>query len=76
MSDLRTISTFRTGQIAAVVGVATKTVSNWIDKGLLPGFRLPDSTDRRVTRENLEHFLKERGLYYALEKITRRTNEA
>ncbi len=50
---------FTTGQIAKLYGVATRTVNKWIDAGLLLSYRLPSSTDRRITRANLVRFLKQ-----------------
>ena len=53
---------FTTGQVARLMGVATRTVSKWVDGGLLKGYRLPDVTgkrksrDRRVERADLERF--------------------
>lgn len=52
-----------TGDVARICEVATHTVTNWIDSGLLPGFRVPGSRDRRVTVDSLEPFLREHGLW-------------
>lgn len=46
-----------TGDIARICKVAPRTVSKWIDKGTLRGYRLPDSQDRRVTRADLDEFM-------------------
>lgn len=51
-----------TGQIAALCGVAPRTVSKWIDTGLLKGFRLPGSLDRRVMLADLEAFVEAHGM--------------
>lgn len=45
-----------TGQIATLLGVAPKTVSKWVDSGLLKGFRLPGSMDRRILKIDLDTF--------------------
>lgn len=40
------------GEVASMLGVAVRTVSDWIDEGHLAGWRLPGGTrDRRTTRE-------------------------
>lgn len=51
-----------TGKIAKLCGVAPRTASKWIDTGLLKGFRVPGSKDRRVLRTDLEAFAKEHGM--------------
>ena len=51
------IEAFRTGQVAKVCKVATQTVVRWIDSGLLCGYRIPGSKDRRVTRAKLIEFM-------------------
>jgi excisionase family DNA binding protein len=48
---------YTTGQVAKIVGCASRTVLTWIDTGRLKGFRLPGCTDRRVTRADLIAFL-------------------
>lgn len=59
---------FTTGQIAKVCRVAARTVSKWIDSGDLPGYRIPGSLDRRVSREDLLQFLERNGMkLYELE---------
>lgn len=50
---------FTTGAVAKLLGVAPRTVSKWFDRGLLAGYRLPGSRDRRVTREALEQFARQ-----------------
>lgn len=50
---------FTTGQVAKICQVAPATVNRWFDKGMLKGFRVPGSRDRRVPRENLIRFCKE-----------------
>jgi two-component system, OmpR family, response regulator RpaA len=53
---------FTTGRIAKGCMVAQRTVSRWIDSGLLKGYRIPGSHDRRVTRAELLRFLAEYGM--------------
>lgn len=48
---------FTTGRIAKLMGVAPRTVAKWFDRGELVGYRLPGSTDRRVTLEQFQVFL-------------------
>lgn len=52
-------TTYTTGQIGRLLGVAPRTVSLWIDKGQLPGYRIPGSQDRRVTEEDLVRFARQ-----------------
>ncbi len=50
---------YTTGQVAKICNVSANTVSKWFDSGLLRGYRVPDSRDRRIPREHLIRFLKE-----------------
>lgn len=50
---------YTTGQIAKICGCAPRTVSKWIDRGKLNGFKLPMSDDRRVGRGDLIRFLRD-----------------
>lgn len=58
---LRGKRSFSTSDVGFLCGVSSKTVSTWIDNGVLPGLRLPGKTDRRVPRGTLVAFLRERG---------------
>jgi DNA-binding transcriptional MerR regulator len=52
---------YTTGYIAKICRVSTRTVINWIDSGLMEGYRIPGRNDRRyrrVTEANLLLFLK------------------
>jgi two-component system, OmpR family, response regulator RpaA len=53
---------FTTGQVAKICRVARRTVSKWFDTGLLKGYLIPGSQDRRIPREQLIKFLKEHGM--------------
>lgn len=53
---------FTTGKIAKVCRVSARTVSKWIDSGLLKGWRLPGGVDRRVARSELVAFLARHGM--------------
>jgi excisionase family DNA binding protein len=54
--------TFTPGEIAKICSVAPRTVSKWFDSGLLRGYRIPGSKERRIPREQLIKFLKEHGM--------------
>ena len=47
-----------TGDVAKICNVAHRTVSKWFDSGILAGYRIPGSRDRRIPLEDLIHFLK------------------
>lgn len=51
-----------TGQAAKYAGVATQTLSRWIDKGILPGWRVPFSRHRRVKACDLVSVLEQHGM--------------
>lgn len=53
---------FSTGQIARMLNVAPRTVTKWFDKKMMDGYRIPGSTDRRVTAVALLSFLRSNGL--------------
>ncbi len=48
-------------EVAELVGVSARTVSNWIRDGHLKAFRTPGGHSR-VAEEDLQGFLKERGI--------------
>ena len=47
-----------TGDVAKICNVAGRTVSKWFDSGLLKGYRMPGSKDRRIPVEELTRFMK------------------
>lgn len=48
----------RTGEVARICRVSPRTVSGWIDSGLLPGWRIPGTGgDRRTSRGTLLEFM-------------------
>lgn len=51
-----------TGQVASLCGTSSRTVTKWTDTGLLPHFRLPGTTDRRIYPEDLEAFCLSQGM--------------
>jgi two-component system response regulator RpaA len=48
---------YRTGEIAKMFRVSAHTVAKWVDTGLLKGYRLPGSQDRRIKADDLREFL-------------------
>lgn len=60
---------YTTGQIAKMCSVAPRTVTKWIDKGVLKGYRLPLSKDRRVSHEDLYAFMRSNGLEHLMPKM-------
>jgi len=53
-----------TGEVARICNVAHRTVSKWFDKGLLKGYRLPLSKNRRIRPTELRAFMKKYGIPY------------
>ena len=52
---------YTTGQVATLCRVAPRTVSKWMDRGQLGGYRIPSVTgegDRRIPRDELIRFMK------------------
>ena len=47
-----------TGQVARVFSVNINTVIKWFDDGKLEGFRLPQSSERRIYRESVIEFMR------------------
>lgn len=62
MSSVAIAKDLTTGQISKITGNAPRTVSNWIDSGLLKGYRVPSSKDRRVRPDDLVDFLRRNGM--------------
>jgi excisionase family DNA binding protein len=51
-----------TGEVAKICNVAPRTVSKWFDTGVLKGYRIPGSKDRRIPVSQLVRFMKEHGI--------------
>lgn len=51
-----------TGQVASLAQVATRTVSKWFDSGILKGWKVPGSNDRRFLVQDVARFFYERGI--------------
>jgi len=46
------------GEVAKICNVAHRTVQKWFDRGILNGYRLPGSGDRRIPVNELVSFMK------------------
>jgi len=53
---------YTTGEVAKICNVAPRTVSKWFDTGVLKGYRIPGSKDRRIPVSQLVRFMKEHGI--------------
>lgn len=53
---------FSMGQLARIFGVAARTVSKWVDSGEMRGYRIPGSSDRRVTLAEAVRFSREHNI--------------
>jgi len=53
---------FTTGEAAAICHVTARTVAKWFDSGMLKGYRIPGSQERRIPREQLVRFLRDNGV--------------
>lgn len=51
-----------TGEVAKICNVALRTVSKWFDTGVLKGYRIPGSKDRRIPVSQLLRFMKDHGI--------------
>ena len=47
-----------TGDVARICHVAPRTVHKWFDTGLLKGYRIPGSRDRRIPIAELKWFME------------------
>lgn len=50
------------GDLAAILHLAPRTVAHLIDSGLLKGYELPDVNGRRVSRETAVTFMRKHGM--------------
>ena len=46
-----------TGDVAKICNVSSRMVQKWFDQGLLKGYKLPASKDRRILLEELKEFM-------------------
>lgn len=65
-----------TGDVSIVCNVAPRTVSKWIDTGVLKGYKIPNSADRRVTRDSLRQFIVDNDMDVPLVDINGLTQDA
>jgi hypothetical protein len=50
------------GEVAQICHVAPRTAQKWIDAGLLKGYRIPGSRDRRVPIDEMVRFMEHHGM--------------
>lgn len=62
LSDLKK-DTYRTGEIAELLGVSIGTIHYWLEAGKIEYYTLPNSNHRRITKEHLINYLDANGLY-------------
>ncbi len=53
---------YTTGEVARVCGVSTQAVIKWFDQGMLSGYRIPRSKERRIPHHSLIRFMQEHAL--------------
>lgn len=58
---------YSTGQVARHLGVARRTVIQWIEQGTLPAYQLPGSRKRRIAPRDLRDFAQRFRLPLAVE---------
>lgn len=63
---------FTTGDAAKILQVAPRTVSKWFDSGVLKGYRIPGSNDRRIPRESLSEFIHDHGMGSMIDDFEKR----
>lgn len=56
--DPETAKIFSSGEVAKMFSVASRTVTQWCDKGILECYHIPGGNHRRITREALIRFAK------------------
>ncbi len=65
-------NTFTTGEISKICDVAQRTAIKWFDKGLIDGYIIPGTKDRRIPFNSLIEFMKKNNLpfdlFYQVEK--------
>lgn len=62
MTETKTKDVLTTGEVAKICNVAPRTVSKWFDTGVLHGYRIPGSKDRRIPLSQLIHFMKQHNM--------------
>ncbi len=51
-----------TGDVAKVSNVSLRTAQKWFDTGLITGYLLPGSKNRRVSAKEFKQFLEENNM--------------
>ena len=51
-----------TGDVARICNVSGRIAVKWVDEGLLKGYRIPFSRDRRIPVSELDIFLRTHGM--------------
>ena len=51
-----------TGEVAKICSVSQKTVIKWFDEGLIQGYKIPGTKDRRVSVPELVEFIKKNNI--------------
>ncbi len=65
--EYRSNKTLTTGQVAKMFDVAPRTVSKWVDSGLLKGYRIPGSGgDRRIPVSEVMKFVRKNDIPYGI----------
>lgn len=60
-------SVLTTGEVARIFAVAPRTVAKWFDSGLLKGWLIPGSKDRRFHLDDVRAFAEAHGMSRCLE---------
>jgi len=53
---------YTTGEVARICNVTIRTVIKWFESGELKGFKIPNSRDRRIPREDLIVFMEKHNI--------------
>jgi len=65
------MSILSTGQVAALCQVASRTVSNWCDAGLIKYYRLPfGARHRRISKDDLLAFARAHNMTHVVNMLT------
>ena len=51
-----------TGEVSKICNVSQKTVIKWFDDGLLEGYKIPGTKDRRVPIKSLNEFIQKNNI--------------
>ena len=59
-------NTFTTGEISKICNVAQRTVIKWFDQGIIKGYVIPGTKDRRIPLNYLIEFMKKNNIPFDL----------